>query len=70
MFTEAQRVYDFKDACALAPTGAFKQLGKLMNESHFSCKDKYECSCEALDELTDICRKSGAYGSRLTGYFI
>lgn len=67
VFTEAQRVYDFKDACSTEPPAAFNTLGKLMNESHESCKDFYDCSCEELDELTDLCRKAGAYGSRLTG---
>lgn len=67
VFSEAQRVYDFKDACLLEPSVAFKALGKLMNESHASCRDFYDCSCEELDELTQICRDSGAYGSRLTG---
>lgn len=67
MFSEAQRVYDFRDACSLPAEEAYQQLGKLMNESHLSCKDMYECSCEELDTLTDICRKAGAYGSRLTG---
>jgi N-acetylgalactosamine kinase len=68
VFGEAQRVYDFKDACTLAPEEAFKNLGNLMNESHASCRDLYDCSCVELDELTEICRNSGAYGSRLTGW--
>ena len=67
VFSEAQRVYDFRDACSLTPMKAFKKLGELMNESHESCRDMYDCSCEELDELTEICRKAGAYGSRLTG---
>ena len=69
VFSEAQRVYDFRDACdgATVPPKAFRKLGDLMNESHASCRDMYDCSCPELDELTEVCRKSGAYGSRLTG---
>ncbi len=68
VFTEAQRVYDFKAACLLSPSeGAFEKLGNLMNQSHESCSNLYDCSCPELDDLTEICRRSGAYGSRLTG---
>ncbi len=68
VFSEAQRVYDFKNACSLTSSeGVFEKLGSLMNLSHESCSKLYDCSCTELDDLTDICRKSGAYGSRLTG---
>ena len=44
-----------------------QELGKLMSESHASCRDLYECSCPELDELAVLCEKSGSYGTRLTG---
>jgi N-acetylgalactosamine kinase len=68
VFTEAQRVHDFKDICMLEyEENKLSRLGVLMNQSHESCKNLYDCSCSELDKLTDICREAGAYGSRLTG---
>eukprot|EP00045_Choanoeca_perplexa_P012302 m.133767 g.133767 ORF g.133767 m.133767 type:complete len:487 (+) comp15955_c0_seq1:525-1985(+) len=61
VFTEASRVWAFKAASDNAT------LGSLMSASHASCSKAYECSCPDLDELTEICLRAGAVGSRLTG---
>ena len=64
VFSEAKRVEDF---ILNSKENKIEILGKLMNESHFSLRDKYEASCIELEKLTKICRNSNALGSRLTG---
>ncbi|KAL2093380.1 hypothetical protein ACEWY4_010692 [Coilia grayii] len=67
VYGEAARVRHFKSVCDVAPVDALLQLGQLMNQSHQSCRDLYECSCPQLDQLVHICLEAGALGSRLTG---
>ncbi|XP_067827578.1 N-acetylgalactosamine kinase isoform X2 [Heptranchias perlo] len=67
VYSEAGRVLQFKKVCDETPANALQLLGELMNQSHVSCRDMYECSCPELDQLVDICMQSGAVGSRLTG---
>ena len=74
VFSEALRVHEFiillkspapkttEDSIAL-----LSKMGDLMNATQTSCQDVYECSCPELDELCEIARRAGAYGSRLTG---
>lgn len=64
VYSEAARVTQFKDACL---KGDINKLGELMNESHASCRDLYECSCPELDQTVEKCIKNKALGARLTG---
>ncbi|KAI1828548.1 galactokinase [Xylaria intraflava] len=75
VFTEALRVLQFMSFLedpAKAPradnTTEFNtQLGNLLNETQDSCRNLYECSCPEIDEICQIAREAGSYGSRLTG---
>lgn len=65
VFAEAGRVGAFAGACAGG--AALETLGALMDASHASCRDLYECSCPELEELVATAKARGALGARLTG---
>jgi N-acetylgalactosamine kinase len=69
VFEEANRVCVFKDTANMARGDANipETLGKLMDDSHKSCSQLYQCSCTELDELVAVSKSAGALGSRLTG---
>ncbi len=77
VYEEANRVYEFNSTAnavgggdpnsSPSPAETAKDLGKLMDSSHSSCRDDYDCSCAELDTLTALSKESGALGSRLTG---
>lgn len=70
VLNEADRVEKFATLCRTEATTAScaRSLGVLMNNSHASCRDLYECSCPELDELVAICQTApGCFGARLTG---
>ena len=70
---EAERVEKFYEICdnnskeKKFSQEAIQQLGQLMNDSHVSCKELYECSSTELDKLVDFSLSNGAIGARLTG---
>lgn len=72
VFNEAIRVIKFRQLLSSPPEEGnndklLHSLGDLMNETQTSCRDLYDCSCPELDELCDLARSAGSYGSRLTG---
>ncbi len=62
--SEGRRV---ESAMQALKAGDLEQVGRLMLESHASCRDLYEISCDALDFLVSLAQSSGALGARLTG---
>lgn len=50
VFSEAQRVIDFVE------TSSLTEMGNLMNDSHTSCDELYDCSCNELNRLVTVCR--------------
>lgn len=56
-----------EEACRVMAQGEATSLGRLMNESHRSCRDLYEISTKELDALVELALQHGAVGSRLTG---
>ena len=69
VLTEALRVLAFKELLLArpSPSDLLPRLGSLMNDTQTSCREVYECSCPEIDQLCDIAREAGSYGSRLTG---
>jgi N-acetylgalactosamine kinase len=68
VYEESKLVRDFQAVCQRPKYDKqLEDLGHLMNQSHASCRENFNCSCPELDLLTDLCRKAGALGSRLTG---
>jgi galactokinase len=65
VITENARVLASEQALS---AGDVLRFGRLMNESHFSMSRDYEASCEEVDILADLCRKSDdVLGARVTG---
>src|SRR5207249_4588139 len=54
-------------AAELLEQGKLKQFGKLLFESHESCRRLYECSSPELDTVVGAAKRAGAWGARLTG---
>lgn len=55
VYGEAARVQQFQSVCDSEGADSIQTLGELMNQSHASCRDLYECSCPELDQLVDVC---------------
>lgn len=62
---ECKRV---RDAVEALKAGELVELGRLLNESHYSLRDLYEVTGRELDTLSALARKeTGCLGSRMIG---
>ena len=55
------------DVCDALETGDYERVGRDMYATHDGLSHDYEVSCEELDFLNDLARKSGVTGSRIMG---
>ncbi len=74
ILSESLRVLQFRRLCLSAGSmsgqkvnDVVQSLGRLMDDSHASCRDQYDCSAEELNELAEVCKRGGSLGSRLSG---
>ncbi len=57
-----------KAATKVLNNGDIEQFGKLMYDSHYSLRDKYEVSCKELDTIVEYCETNpNVAGARMTG---
>ena len=54
-------------AAQLLQQGKLRPFGKLLYESHESCRRLYDCSAPELDTVVAAAKRAGALGARLTG---
>ena len=64
VLNETERVIRATDALE---AGRLDEMGDLMNASHRSLADDFECSTPRLDAMVECARSGGALGARLTG---
>lgn len=64
VLTETLRVRSFVEA---SERNEIFTMGRLINESHKSLDQDFDCSCEELNDMCEIGRSAGALGIRLCG---
>jgi N-acetylgalactosamine kinase len=64
VLSETERV---SRAVVALEAGRLDEMGQLMNQSHRSLKEDFECSTPRLDAMVECARRGGALGARLTG---
>ena len=76
VYAEARRVPQFRQTCLRLEAGSnvtetLQNLGRLMDELQRSSAELSDSSCPELDQLTQLARQVGAFGSHLlVGVFL
>lgn len=69
---ESLRVIEFHRVCEAAANenvheATLIKLGELINASHASLRDDYDCTVDSVNTLQEMCLRCGSLGSRQTG---
>lgn len=64
VLSETERVIG---ATRALESGDLSEMGSLMNESHRSLAEDFDCSTPRLDQMVQYARRAGALGARVTG---
>ncbi|ANB12308.1 transcriptional regulator GAL3 [Sugiyamaella lignohabitans] len=68
VYEESKRVLDFLSVLESSTIKEkLPELGRLMNESHYSAIHNFQNSCPELDDICNIALANGSSGSRVTG---
>lgn len=69
IMTESLRVERFEETMRAETPGGdlVAKVGLILNESHASLRDLFECSCVQADEVAKTCVSMGAEGARVVG---
>ena len=67
VITDDQRVLDVVTLLSSPPADAYREIGRLLTQSHVSLRDDFEISWPEADTTVEAALAAGAFGARMIG---
>ena len=67
VITDDQRVLDVVTLLSSPPADAYREIGRLLTQSHVSLRDDFEISWPEADRAVEAALAAGAFGARMIG---